>query len=80
MSRLFVSGGRAIGPGGATRRLGASRSGGAGVTVEGQRGQQYLMSQRGERISSGKSSIFNAVQVGNEVRKHRGVDPERLVP
>ncbi|CAM9457116.1 unnamed protein product [Ectocarpus fasciculatus] len=61
-----ASGGRAIGPGGASRRLGASRGGGSDVTVEGRRGQQYLMSQGGERISSGKSSIFNGVAVGKE--------------
>ncbi|CAN0573287.1 unnamed protein product, partial [Ectocarpus sp. 12 AP-2014] len=57
-----ASEGRAIGPGGATRRLGASRGGRSDVTVEGRRGQQYLMSQGGERISSGKSSIFNGVE------------------
>ncbi|CAN0551778.1 unnamed protein product, partial [Ectocarpus sp. 12 AP-2014] len=61
-----ASGGRAIGPGGATRRLGASRGGMSDVTIEGGRGQQYLMSQGGERISSGKSSIFNGVEVGKE--------------
>lgn len=69
MYRWWVgfSEGRAIGPGGATRRLGVSRGGGADVTIEGQRGQQYLLRQGGERISSGKSSIFNGVEVGNEV-------------
>ncbi|CAM9133049.1 unnamed protein product, partial [Hapterophycus canaliculatus] len=61
-----ASGGVAIGPGGSTRRLGASRTGGGDVTIEGRRGQQYLMSQGGERISSGKSSIFNGVEVGKE--------------
>lgn len=70
------SGGRAIGPGGATRRLGVSRGGGADVTIEGGSGQQYLMSQGGERISSGKSSIFNGVEVGKEVStKRHGVKP-----
>lgn len=68
-SPLFYcfSGGRAIGPGGATQRVAVSR-GGADVTIEGRRGQQYLMNQGGERISSGKSSIFNGVKVGKEVR------------
>eukprot|EP00903_Cladosiphon_okamuranus_P010311 g9758.t1 len=61
-----ASGGRAIGPGGATRRVGVSRGRGADVTIEGGSGQRYLMSREGERISSGKSSIFNGVEMGKE--------------
>lgn len=61
--RVINSGGRAIGPGGAAVS-GASR-GGADVTIDGQRGQ-YTMSQGGQRISSGKSSVLNGVQVGKE--------------
>ena len=71
--------GRAIGPGGATRRLGVSR-GGADITIEGRRGQQYLMRQGGERISSGKSSILNGVEVGKEVSERELVYVVGCVP
>lgn len=63
-----ASGGRAIGPGGAAAS-GASMSlsrGGSDVTIEGRGGQQYLMTQGGQRISSGKSTIFNGVEIGKE--------------
>lgn len=54
-----------MGPGGSAFS-GASR-GGADVTFDGRRGQ-YVMSQGGQRISSGKSTIFNGVEVGKEVK------------
>lgn len=69
-SHFSCSGGRAIGPGGAAAS-GASMSlsrGGSDVTIEGRGGQQYLMTQGGQRISSGKSTIFNGVEIGKEVK------------
>eukprot|EP00904_Undaria_pinnatifida_P002221 jgi/Undpi1/119/HiC_scaffold_1.g00119.m1 len=58
--------GRAMGPGGSVSSGASITRKGKDLTVEGRGGQQYLMRQGGQRISSGKSTIFNGVEVGKE--------------
>lgn len=64
---LDPSKGRAIGVGGKTVAA-AVRSSERDVTINGQRAQ-YLMQQAVQRVSSGKTTILDGVEVGKEVNR-----------